>query len=74
MDLYRAGCRWNAPAIYAIYGSIEPGLVADESFNFLLQHFGWQNRDIPPRMVVGIRVGRLWNRDQLWTVGRFKPT
>jgi hypothetical protein len=31
-------------------------LAADESFNFLLQHFGWQNRDIPPRMVVGIRV------------------
>ena len=46
----------NAPGIYAIYGSIEPGLAADESFNFLLQHFGWQNRDIPPRMVVGIRV------------------
>jgi RES domain-containing protein len=53
---YRAGGRWNAPGIYAIYGSIEPGLAADESFNFLLQHFGWQNRDIPPRMVVGIRV------------------
>ncbi|MBV8969792.1 MAG: RES domain-containing protein [Verrucomicrobia bacterium] len=53
---YRAGGRWNAPGIYAIYGSIEPGLAADESFNFLLQHFGWQNRDIPPRMVVAIRV------------------
>jgi hypothetical protein len=53
---FRAGRRWNAPSIYAIYGSIEPGLAADESFNFLLQHFGWQNRDIPPRMVVGIRV------------------
>lgn len=53
---YRAGGRWNAPGIYAIYGSIEPGLAADESFNFLLQHFGWQKRDIPPRMVVGIRV------------------
>jgi RES domain-containing protein len=53
---YRAGGRWNAPGIYAIYGSIEPGLAADESFNFLLQHFGWENRDIPPRMVVGIRV------------------
>ena len=53
---YRAGGRWNAPGIYAIYGSIEPGLAVDESFNFLLQHFGWQNRDIPPRMVVGIRV------------------
>ena len=53
---YCAGGRWNAPGIYAIYGSIEPGLAADESFNFLLQHFGWQNRDIPPRMVVGIRV------------------
>jgi RES domain-containing protein len=53
---YQAGGRWNAPGIYAIYGSIEPGLAADESFNFLLQHFGWQNRDIPPRMVVGIRV------------------
>jgi RES domain-containing protein len=53
---YRGGGRWNAPGIYAIYGSVEPGLAADESFNFLLQHFGWQNRDIPPRMVVGIRV------------------
>ena len=53
---YRAGGRWNAPGIYAIYGSIEPGLAADESFNFLLQHFGWQNRDVPPRMVVAIRV------------------
>jgi hypothetical protein len=30
--------------------------LADESFNFLLQHFGWQNRDIPPRMLVGIRA------------------
>jgi hypothetical protein len=49
---YRGGGRW----IYAIYGSIESGLAAEESFNFLLQHFGWQNRDIPPRMVVGIRV------------------
>jgi len=46
---YCAGGRWNAPGIYAIYGSVEPGLAADESFNFLLQHFGWQNRDIPPR-------------------------
>jgi RES domain-containing protein len=53
---YRAGGRWNVPGIYAIYGSIEPGLAADESFNFLLQRFGWQNRDIPPRMVVGIRA------------------
>ena len=53
---YRAGGRWNAPGIYAIYGSIEPGLAVDESFNFLVRHFGWQNRDIPPRMVVGIRV------------------
>jgi RES domain-containing protein len=53
---YRAGGRWNAPGIYAIYRSIKPGLAADESFNFLLQHFGWQNRDVPPRMVVGIRV------------------
>jgi RES domain-containing protein len=53
---YCAGGRWNAPGIYAIYGSIEPGLAADESFKFLLQHFGWQDRDIPPRMVVGIRV------------------
>jgi RES domain-containing protein len=53
---YRAGGRWNAPGIHAIYGSIEPGLAADESFNFLLQHFGWQNREIPPRMVVAIRV------------------
>jgi RES domain-containing protein len=53
---FRGGGRWNAPGIYAIYGSIEPGLAADESFHFLLQHFGWQNRDIPPRMVVGIRV------------------
>ena len=53
---YRAGGRWNVPGIYAIYGSIEPGLAADESFNFLLQHFGWQNRDIPPRMMVAIRV------------------
>jgi RES domain-containing protein len=53
---YRAGGRWNSPGIYAIYGSIEPGLAADESFNFLLQHFGWQNRDIPTRVVVGIRV------------------
>src|ERR1700730_16838436 len=53
---YQAGGRWNAPGIYAIYGSLEPGLVADESFNFLLKHFGWQNRDIPPRMLVGIRA------------------
>jgi RES domain-containing protein len=53
---YRAGGRWNAPGIYAIYGSIEPGLAVDESFNFLLQNFGWQNRDIPPRVVVGIRA------------------
>ena len=37
---YRAGGRWNAPGIYAIYGSIEPGLAADESFNFLLRHIG----------------------------------
>jgi RES domain-containing protein len=50
------GGRWSASAIYAIYGSIEPGLAVDESFNFLLQRFGWQNRDIPPRIVVGIRV------------------
>jgi hypothetical protein len=35
------------------YGSLEPGLAADESFNFLLQHFGWQSRDVPPRMLVG---------------------
>jgi hypothetical protein len=48
--------RWNAPGIYAIYGSLEPGLPADESFNFLLRHFGWQSRDVPPRMLVGIRV------------------
>jgi len=40
--------------LYTIYGSIEPGLAVDECFNFLLEHFGWQNRDIPPRMVVGI--------------------
>jgi RES domain-containing protein len=53
---YHAGGRWNAPGLYAIDGSIEPGLAADESFKFLLQHFGWQDRDIPPRMVVGIRV------------------
>jgi hypothetical protein len=33
---------------------LEPGSSADESFNFLLQHFGWQNRDVPPRMLVGI--------------------
>ncbi len=33
---YRAGGRWNAPGLYAIYGSIEPGLAADESLNFLL--------------------------------------
>src|SRR6516225_11007322 len=46
---YRAGGRWNAPGIYAIYGGIEPGLAADESFNFLLRQFGWQNRGIPPR-------------------------
>jgi RES domain-containing protein len=53
---YQAGGRWNPPGIYAIYGSLEPGLAADESFNLLLQHFGWQNRDIPPRMLVGIRA------------------
>jgi RES domain-containing protein len=53
---YQAGGRWNAPGMYAIYGSLEPGLAADESLNFLLQHFGWQNRDIPPRMLVGIRA------------------
>jgi hypothetical protein len=53
---YQAGGRWNAPGIYAIYGSLEPGLAADESFNFLLQHFGWQSRDVPPRMLVGIRA------------------
>jgi hypothetical protein len=35
---------------------LEPGSSADESFNFLLQHFGWQNRDVPPRMLVGIRA------------------
>ena len=52
----QAGGRWNAPGIYAIYGSLEPGLAADESFNFLLRHFGWQSRDVPPRMLVGIRV------------------
>jgi RES domain-containing protein len=52
----RAGGRWNAPGIHAIYGSTEPGLAADESFSSLLRHFGWQNRDIPPRMVAGIRV------------------
>jgi RES domain-containing protein len=45
---YQAGGRWNAPGIYAIYGSLEPGLAADESFNFLLRHFGWQSRDVPP--------------------------
>ena len=49
---YQAGGRWNAPGIYAIYGSFEPGLAADESFNFLLRHFGWQSRDVPPRMLV----------------------
>jgi RES domain-containing protein len=53
---YKSGGRWNAPGIYAIYGSLEPGLAADESFNFLMQHFGWQNRDVPPRMLVGIRA------------------
>jgi RES domain-containing protein len=53
---YQAGGRWNAPGIYSIYGSLEPGLAADESFNFLLRHFGWQSRDVPPRMLVGIRV------------------
>ena len=53
---YQAGGRWNAPGIYAIYGSLEPGLAADESFNFLLQHFGWQSRDVPPRMLVGVRA------------------
>jgi hypothetical protein len=42
--------------MHAIYGSLEPGLAADESLNFLLQHFGWHNRDIPPRMLVGIRA------------------
>jgi RES domain-containing protein len=31
---YQAGGRWNAPGVYAIYGSLEPGLAADESFNF----------------------------------------
>jgi RES domain-containing protein len=53
---YQAGGRWNAPGIYAVYGSLEPGLAADESFNFLLQHFGWQSRDVPPRMLAGIRA------------------
>jgi RES domain len=53
---YQAGGRWNAPGMYAIYGSLEPGLAADESLNFLLQQFGWQNRDIPPRILVGIRL------------------
>ena len=53
---YQAGGRWNAPGICAIYGSLEPGLAADESFSFLLQHFGWQSRDVPPRMLVGIRA------------------
>jgi RES domain-containing protein len=56
LGAYQAGGRWNAPGVYAIYGSLEPGLAADESFNFLLQHFGWQSRDVPPRMLVGIRV------------------
>jgi hypothetical protein len=69
---YRAGGRWNAPGIYAIYGSIEPGLAADESFNFLLQHFGWQNRDIPPRMVVGIRVYSVIRR-WMWSSGKSPP-
>jgi hypothetical protein len=32
---YQAGGCWNAPGIYAIYGSLEPGLAADESFNFM---------------------------------------
>jgi RES domain-containing protein len=53
---HKSGGRWNAPGVYAIYGSLEPGLAADESFNFLMQHFGWQNRDVPPRMLVGIRA------------------
>ena len=34
-------------------------MAAEESFNFLLQHFGWQNRDTPPRMLVGIRASLL---------------
>jgi hypothetical protein len=29
---YQAGGRWNAPGIYAIYGSLEPGLAADKEF------------------------------------------
>jgi RES domain-containing protein len=52
---FRSGGRWNAPGVRAVYGSLEPGLAADESFNALLQQFGWENRDVPPRMVVAIR-------------------
>jgi RES domain-containing protein len=52
---FRSGGRWNAPGVRAVYGSLEPGLAADESFNALLQHFGWENRDVPPRLVVAIR-------------------
>jgi RES domain-containing protein len=52
---FRSGGRWNAPGLRAVYGSLEPGLAADESFNALLQHFGWENRDVPPRVIVAIR-------------------
>jgi len=51
----RSGGRWNAPGVRAVYGSLEPGLAADESFRALLEHFGWENQDVPPRMVVAIR-------------------
>ena len=52
---FRSGGRWNGPGVRAVYGSLEPGLAADESFNALLQRFGWETRDVPPRMVVAIR-------------------
>jgi RES domain-containing protein len=39
-DLTKVGRRWNAPGTYAIYGSLEPGLAADESLNFWEENEG----------------------------------
>jgi RES domain-containing protein len=44
-DPTRAGGRWNAPGIYAIYGSIEPDLAADK----VLQLFTSALRMAEPR-------------------------
>ena len=45
---YKSGGRWNAPGIYAIYGSLEPGLAADESFVFQLAEPRRENAGADP--------------------------